>query len=49
MQASKRFFSAAKAKNPLVFFDVSIGGAEKKRIEFELFASVVPKTAENFR
>jgi len=35
--------------NPNVFFDVSIGGAPAGRIEFELFADVVPKTAENFR
>lgn len=35
--------------NPRVFFDISIGGAPKGRIEFELFANVVPKTAENFR
>ena len=25
------------------------GDTEKKRLEFELFANVVPKTAENFR
>lgn len=35
--------------NPKVFFDVSIGGAAPKRMTFELFADVVPKTAENFR
>lgn len=35
--------------NPIVFFDISIGGAPAGRIEFELFANVVPKTAENFR
>jgi len=35
--------------NPTVFFDISIGGAPIGRIEFELFADVVPKTAENFR
>lgn len=37
------------AVNPKVFFDVRIGSNEPKRITFELFASVVPKTAENFR
>ncbi|XP_057438618.1 peptidyl-prolyl cis-trans isomerase CYP63 isoform X2 [Lotus japonicus] len=36
-------------KNPLVFFDVSIDGDPVERIVIELFASVVPKTAENFR
>jgi cyclophilin family peptidyl-prolyl cis-trans isomerase len=35
--------------NPKVFFDVSIGGTAAGRIEFELYANVVPKTAENFR
>ncbi|XP_067950906.1 peptidyl-prolyl cis-trans isomerase H-like [Watersipora subatra] len=35
--------------NPIVFFDVSIGSTEVGRVKFELFADVVPKTAENFR
>jgi len=35
--------------NPVVFFDVSIGGSRRGRIEMELRADVVPKTAENFR
>ncbi|OQR84517.1 peptidyl-prolyl cis-trans isomerase [Achlya hypogyna] len=35
--------------NPIVFFDMTIGGAPAGRIEFELFADKVPKTAENFR
>ena len=35
--------------NPRVFFDVSIAGKAPSRIIFELFANVVPKTAENFR
>lgn len=35
--------------NPVVFFDISIGGTPKGRIEIELRADVVPKTAENFR
>ncbi|KAL6968268.1 peptidylprolyl isomerase [Sarracenia purpurea var. burkii] len=38
-----------KKKNPLVFFDVSIDGDPVERILIELFADVVPKTAENFR
>lgn len=36
-------------KNPRVFFDLEIGGKKEGRVEFELFADVVPKTAENFR
>ena len=35
--------------NPIVFFDVSIGGQAAGRIKMELFADVVPRTAENFR
>ena len=39
----------ARAKNPRVFFDISIGGEKVGRIVMELRADVVPKTAENFR
>ncbi|VVB06723.1 unnamed protein product [Arabis nemorensis] len=39
----------SKKKNPTVFLDVSIGGDPIERIVIELFADVVPKTAENFR
>ncbi|KAH7662883.1 peptidyl-prolyl cis-trans isomerase A (cyclophilin A) protein [Dioscorea alata] len=35
--------------NPKVFFDIAIGKARAGRIIMELFANVVPKTAENFR
>ena len=35
--------------NPQVFFDITIGGAPAGRVTFELFADVVPKTAENLR
>ncbi|XP_038898026.1 peptidyl-prolyl cis-trans isomerase CYP63 isoform X2 [Benincasa hispida] len=39
----------SKKKNPLVFLDVSIDGEPVQRIVIELFANVVPKTADNFR
>lgn len=39
---------SAVAANPKVAMDVSIDGAPAGTIEFELFADVVPKTAENF-
>jgi hypothetical protein len=53
-QASESVFSAApkantSKKNPIVFFDLAIGGKEIGRVKMELFANVVPKTAENFR
>lgn len=35
--------------NPVCYFDIEIGTADVGRISFELFADVVPKTAENFR
>jgi len=37
------------ANNPKVYFDITMGGQGAGRIEFNLFADVVPKTAENFR
>jgi len=39
----------ALADNPRVAIDVSIGGEPAGTVEAELFADVVPKTAENFR
>ncbi|KAK4105741.1 putative U-snRNP-associated cyclophilin [Parathielavia hyrcaniae] len=39
----------AASENPRVFFDMTLGGEPLGRISFELFADVVPKTAENFR
>ncbi|TGJ86918.1 hypothetical protein E0Z10_g1853 [Xylaria hypoxylon] len=35
--------------NPLVFFDITIGGEPLGRVTFELFKDSVPRTAENFR
>ncbi len=35
--------------NPIVFFDLQIADTNVGRITFELFADIVPKTAENFR
>ncbi len=40
---------AMSMKNPQVFFDLDIGGKPAGRVTFELYADVVPKTAENFR
>lgn len=35
--------------NPIVFFDLILAGEPLGRIKMELFATIVPKTAENFR
>jgi hypothetical protein len=35
--------------NPLVFMDVTMAGEPLGRIVIELFADMVPRTAENFR
>ncbi|KUI58686.1 Peptidyl-prolyl cis-trans isomerase H [Cytospora mali] len=35
--------------NPLVFFDITLGGEPLGRVTFELYKDVVPRTAENFR
>ena len=40
---------ALKRGNPVVFMDITIGGAPAGRIRMELFKSQVPRTAENFR
>ena len=40
---------ASTEDNPTVFFDISIAGQGVGRIKIELFADVVPRTAENFR
>lgn len=34
---------------PRVFFDITIGDKPAGRIVFELYSSITPKTAENFR
>ncbi|KAF5201664.1 Peptidyl-prolyl cis-trans isomerase [Thalictrum thalictroides] len=39
----------AVVKNPRCYMDISIGGELEGRIVVELYADVVPKTAENFR
>ena len=36
-------------RNPRVYFDIAIGGNFAGRMNFELFADVVPITAENFK
>ena len=52
MRPSLKMSAEEKLKqvvNPIVFFDVSIGGIDMGRMKMELFADEVPKTAENFR
>ncbi len=40
---------AKRKTNPRVYMDIRIGSQEAGRIVMELFADIVPKTAENFR
>merc|ERR1712196_26067 len=42
-------FKFLNMPNPIVFFDVTIGGQQAGRITMELYADKTPKTAENFR
>jgi len=46
---SHRSSSQTAMGTPVVYFDMTIGGAPAGRIEMTLRADVVPKTAENFR
>ncbi|KAE8348239.1 peptidyl-prolyl cis-trans isomerase H [Aspergillus coremiiformis] len=41
--------SVPENSNPLVFFDIALGGESLGRIKMELFATITPRTAENFR
>mmetsp|Transcript_37263 Transcript_37263/g.57792 ORF Transcript_37263/g.57792 Transcript_37263/m.57792 type:complete len:190 (-) Transcript_37263:153-722(-) len=43
------FAKGKREDNPVVYFDITVGGKPTGRIEMELRADVVPKTAENFR
>lgn len=49
MSNSSNGTSLLHPENPVVFLDISIGGQALGRIKIELFAHLVPKTAENFR
>ena len=42
-------YNLQNGNNPVVFMDIEIGGVDAGRIYFELFSSITPKTAENFR
>lgn len=45
----RRVATSAPMANPRVYFDLTADGAPLGRVVMELFADVVPKTAENFR
>jgi peptidyl-prolyl isomerase H (cyclophilin H) len=42
-------FSITQMANPVVFFDITIGGTLAGRIKMELFIDACPRTCENFR
>lgn len=41
--------TAPTEQNPIVFFDISLGGEALGRVKMQLYADTVPRTAENFR
>ena len=45
----KPFPQHSHPDNPIVFLDVALGDTTLGRVKIELFANIVPKTAENFR
>jgi len=49
MASDSRWEPKRHTDNPVVFFDVSIAGQPSGRVIMELYADIVPKTAENFR
>jgi len=49
VDAKARYPNLRDPSNPRCFFDITIGGKPVGRVVMELFADVVPKTAENFR
>ena len=44
-QTPNKSTMSGAVENPVVFFDITLGGSPKGRIEMELRADVVPKTA----
>ncbi|CEL08231.1 peptidyl-prolyl cis-trans isomerase H [Aspergillus pseudodeflectus] len=49
MNSTSTGTDSRQSPNPIVFFDVALGGEPLGRVKFELFADVTPRTAENFR
>lgn len=47
--AEAKHSASSSSANPVVFFDITMGGTDIGRIKMELFADKVPRTAENFR
>lgn len=39
----------SNATNPIVFFDITVGGAPLGRVKMELFKAAAPRAVENFR
>lgn len=40
---------ATEATRPITYFDITVGGKPIGRVVFQLYADLVPRTAENFR
>ena len=49
LQPSQVSASPAADSHPTVFLKIAVGNEILERVEIELFSSICPKTAENFR
>ncbi|KAI9513376.1 peptidyl-prolyl cis-trans isomerase Cpr7 [Russula earlei] len=41
--------ATSESQRPITYFDISIAGQPARRVVFQLYSDLVPKTAENFR
>uniref|UniRef100_A0A8C1SML8 Peptidyl-prolyl cis-trans isomerase n=1 Tax=Cyprinus carpio TaxID=7962 RepID=A0A8C1SML8_CYPCA len=48
-QVQPSLLALSRDSNPVVFFDMAVDDEDAGRIVMELFAHIVPRTAENFR
>jgi peptidyl-prolyl isomerase H (cyclophilin H) len=49
MAVVKDYTAPPLETNPIVFFDITMGGQKLGRVRLELFEDICPRTTENFR